>query len=128
MFTQVTKGIKVSVQATFEDTFFKNYRMYYTFGYTVTIENLSKNTVQLMARHWDIFDALKVTEIIDGKGVMGRTPVIKPGETHTYSSGCLLASPIGAMRGYYQMVNLDDVRAFKAEVPTFKLVAPFVIN
>lgn len=128
MFTQVTKGIKVSVQTTFGGTFVKSHKMYYTFGYTVTIENLGKDPVQLMTRHWEIFDALKATETVDGEGVVGRNPVIKPGDTHTYTSGCLLASTIGAMRGYYQMVNLTDVRAFKVEIPTFKFAAPSAIN
>ena len=93
MFTQITKGIKVSVQTTFEGTFFKNYKMHYAFGYTITIENQSKDAVQLTARHWDIFDALKEMETVDGEGVVGKKPVIKPGKSHTYSSGCLLASP-----------------------------------
>lgn len=128
MFTQVTNGIKISVHTTFEGTFFKSHKIYYTFGYTVTIENLNRDTIQLMTKHWDIFDALKATESIGGEGVLGRTPRLKPGDTYTYGSGCMLASPIGAMRGYYQMVNLTNIKAFKVEVPTFKLTAPFVIN
>ncbi|WP_375323733.1 Co2+/Mg2+ efflux protein ApaG [Flagellimonas sp. GZD32] len=128
MFTQVTKGIKVSVKTSFEGTFFKNYKMHYAFGYTITIENLTKDNVQLMARHWDIFDALKDMETIDGEGVIGRKPVIKPGKSHTYSSGCLLASPVGAMRGHYEMVNFTNAEEFKVDIPTFKFAAPFAIN
>ncbi|PWL37746.1 Co2+/Mg2+ efflux protein ApaG [Flagellimonas aquimarina] len=128
MFTQVTKGIKVSVQTTFEGTFFKNYKMHYAFGYTITIENQSKDAVQLTARHWDIFDALKEMETVDGEGVIGKKPVIKPGKSHTYSSGCLLASPIGAMRGYYHMVNFTSSEEFDVDIPTFKFAAPFAIN
>lgn len=128
MFTQVTKGIKVSVRTSFEGTFFKNYKVHYAFGYTITIENLSKDTVQLTARHWDVFDALKDMETIDGEGVIGRKPVIKPGESHIYSSGCLLASPVGAMRGHYYMVNFTNAEEFEVEIPTFKFAAPFAIN
>ncbi|WP_420321793.1 Co2+/Mg2+ efflux protein ApaG [Flagellimonas sp.] len=128
MFTQITKGIKVSVQTTFEGTFFKNYKMHYAFGYTITIENQSQDTVQLTARHWDIFDALKEMETIDGEGVIGKKPVIKPGKSHTYSSGCLLASPIGAMRGHYHMVNFTSTEEFEVDIPTFKFAAPFAIN
>lgn len=128
MFTQVTKGIKVSVSTTFEGTFFKNYKVHYAFGYTVTIENLGKDTVQLIARHWDVFDALKEMETVDGEGVIGRKPVIKPGKSHTYSSGCLLASPVGAMRGHYHMVNFSTAEEFEVEIPTFKFAAPFAIN
>ena len=128
MITQVTKGIKVSVQTSFEGTFFKNYKMHYAFGYTITIENQSKDIVQLTARHWDIFDSLKEMETVDGEGVIGKKPVIQPGKSHTYSSGCLLASPIGAMRGYYQMVDLTSTEEFEVEVPTFKFAAPFAMN
>ncbi|RIV38294.1 Co2+/Mg2+ efflux protein ApaG [Flagellimonas lutimaris] len=128
MFTQVTKGIKVSVSTSFEGTFFKNYKVHYAFGYTISIENLSKDTVQLTARHWDVFDALKEMETVDGEGVIGRKPVIKPGKSHTYSSGCLLASPVGAMRGHYDMVNFTNAEEFQVEIPTFKFAAPFAIN
>ena len=128
MITQVTKGIRVSVQTSFEGTFFKNYRMHYAFGYTITIENQGKDTVQLTARHWDVFDALKELETIDGEGVIGRKPVIPPGKSHTYSSGCLLASPIGAMRGHYHMVNFGSSQEFEVRIPTFKFAAPFAIN
>ncbi|MBR9855513.1 MAG: Co2+/Mg2+ efflux protein ApaG [Algicola sp.] len=128
MFTQVTKGIKVSVNTTFEGTFFKNYKVHYAFGYTVTIENLGKDTVQLTARHWDVFDALKEMETVDGEGVIGRKPVIRPGKSYTYSSGCLLASPVGAMRGHYYMVNFSNAEEFEVEIPTFKFAAPFAIN
>ncbi len=128
MITQVTKGIKVSVQTTFEGTFFKNYKMHYAFGYTITIENQSKDTVQLISRHWDVFDSLKELETIDGEGVIGNKPVIKPGKSHTYSSGCLLTSPIGAMKGYYNMAHLSSAENIEVEVPTFKLAAPFALN
>ncbi len=128
MITQVTKGIKVTIQTSFEGTFFKNYKMHYAFGYTITIENQSDKVVQLTSRHWDIFDSLKDMEIIDGEGVIGKKPVIRPGKLHTYSSGCLLASPIGAMRGHYNMVDLASTEEFEVEVPTFKLAAPFAMN
>ena len=128
MITQVTKGIKVSVETNFEGTFFKNYKMHYAFGYTITIENQSKEPVQLTARHWDIFDSLKEMESVDGEGVIGKKPVIRPGKNHTYSSGSLLASPVGAMKGFFQMANIASKNEFIVEVPTFKFAAPFVLN
>jgi len=128
MITLVTNGIKVTVQTSFEGTFFKNYKMHYAFGYTITIENQTKEPVQLISRHWDVLDSLKEMESIDGEGVIGKKPVIQPGRSHTYSSGTLLASPIGAMKGYYEMVNLSTTETFEAEVPTFKFAAPFALN
>lgn len=128
MIQQVTRGIKISVETSFEGTFFKNYKMHFAFGYKITIENQSKDSVQLTSRHWQIFDALNNIEIIDGEGVIGKKPVLKPGETHTYQSGCLLSSPIGAMRGYYSMINFTTTKKFRVVIPTFKLSAPFALN
>ena len=128
MVQKVTQGIKISVETNFEGSFYKNYRIQFAFGYTVTIENQSKDTVQLNARHWEIMDALNNVEFVDGDGVIGLKPVIKPGESHTYSSGCLLTSPFGAMTGYYSMVNFTTTKKFNVEIPTFKLSAPFAIN
>ncbi|MCK0123608.1 Co2+/Mg2+ efflux protein ApaG [Gelidibacter sp. F2691] len=128
MVQQVTSGIKISVETIFEGTFYKNYKVHYAFGYKVTIENQSKDAVQLNSRHWRILDALNNMEIIEGEGVIGKKPVIKPGELHTYRSGCLLSSPFGAMQGHYNMVNFTTSNEFKVYIPTFKLSAPFALN
>ena len=128
MITKVTRGIRVSFKTSFEGTFFKNYKMHFAFGYTITIENQSSDSVQLTSRHWDIYDALNEMEVLDGEGVIGKKPVIRPGESHTYSSGCLLASPRGAMKGFYNMVNLSSSEKFQVFVPTFRLNAPFALN
>lgn len=128
MVQQVTRGIKISVETTFEGTFYKNYKMHFAFGYKITIENQSKDSVQLMERHWKIRDSLSHTETVDGEGVIGKKPVLKPGESHTYTSGCLLTSPFGAMSGYYNMVNFTTTRKFRVVVPAFKLSAPFALN
>ena len=128
MVQQITSGIKISVETTFEGSFYKNYKIQYAFGYTITIENQSKDSVQLNARHWEIMDALNNVEIVNGEGVIGKKPVLKPGESHTYTSGCLLSSPFGAMHGFYDMINFTTTKKFKVTIPTFKLSAPFSIN
>lgn|SRR5690606_22493289 len=128
MVQQVTKGIKISVETQFEGTFRKEQIIHFAFKYEITIENQSKDSVQLNSRYWKIKDALNKNEVVTGEGVVGKKPVIKPGDSHTYSSGCLLLSPFGAMRGYYNMVNLTTTRKFKVKVPSFKLSAPFAIN
>ncbi len=128
MVQQVTKGIKISVETTFEGSFYRNYKIQYAFGYKVTIENQSKDSVQLQSRHWEILDSLNNEEVVDGEGVIGKKPVLKPGESHTYTSGCLLTSPFGAMQGYYTMVNFTTTKKFTVDIPTFKLSAPFAIN
>jgi ApaG protein len=128
MISQITKGIKISVLTAFEGTFFKNYELHYAFSYEITIENQGNDAVQLISRHWEIFDSLNQKEIVDGEGVVGKKPVLKSGETYTYNSGCLLASPYGSMRGEFNMVNFTTAKNFDVIVPTFKLNAPFALN
>ncbi len=128
MIQQVTKGIKISVETNFEGSFYKNYKIQYAFNYTITIENQSKDSVQLYARHWEILDALNNVVTVSGEGVVGKKPVLKPGESHTYTSGCLLTSPFGAMQGHYNMVNFTTTKKFQVTIPTFNLSAAFAIN
>ncbi len=128
MITQITKGIKISATTSFEGTYFKNYRIHFAFSYHITIENQSKDSVQLYSRHWKVSDALNKKEIIDGEGVVGKKPVIKPGESYTYTSGCLLLSPFGAMQGYFNMINFTTTKIFRVVIPNFKLSAPFALN
>lgn len=124
----VTQGIKISIQTRYEGTFISNGLRQYAFGYTIKIENQSKNTVQLLARHWEIKDALNEINLVYGEGVVGRKPVIKPGLSHTYSSGCLLHGPFGSMTGFYEMINFSNTRKFKVKIPVFKLSTPYSMN
>ena len=128
MVTQITRGIKITVLTGFEGTFLKNYRLHFAFSYQITIENHSKDSVQLISSHWDIFDALNDPEVVEGEGVVGLKPVLKPGESHSYSSGCFLESPFGSMKGYFNMVNFTSTRKFKVVVPSFKLSVPYALN
>ncbi len=128
MVTQITRGIKISVKTSFEGTYFKNYKLHFAFSYEITIENHSKDSVQLISRHWEIYDSLNTKEIVDGEGVIGKKPVLKPGESHVYNSGCLLSSPHGAMQGFFNMVNFTSTKNFRVIVPSFRLNAPFALN
>lgn len=128
MIQQVTHGIRITVKTNFQGTFSKNYRLHFAFGYQITIENQSNDSVQLNSRRWRIKEALSESETVQGEGVIGKKPVLKPGESHTYQSGCLLSSPFGSMNGHYNMVNFTSTRKFKVIVPKFKLSAPFALN
>jgi ApaG protein len=128
MVSQITRGIKISVLTTFEGTYFKNHKIHFAFSYEITIENQGKDSVQLISRHWEIFDSLNDIEDVDGEGVIGKKPVLKPGESHIYSSGCLLSSPHGAMRGFFNMINFTSTKNFRVIVPTFRLSAPYALN
>lgn len=128
MTQQVTKGIKISVETHFEGMFYKNYKMHYAFGYRITIENQSNDSVQLKSRFWEIKDVLNKTETVSGEGVIGKQPVLKPGEIYTYQSGCLLTGPFGAMKGHYNMVNFTTQKKFNVNIPSFKLSATYALN
>ena len=85
MVTQITRGIKISVHTSFEGTYFKNYKIHFAFSYEITIENHSKDSVQLNSRHWEILDSLNDLEVVDGEGVIGKKPVLNQGKnTHIH--------------------------------------------
>lgn len=128
MTNQVTKGIKISVDTKYNGTSFRNSKLYHVFSYVINIENRSSETVKLTDRFWKIYDTLNTTEIVSGEGVVGQTPILKPNETYTYSSGCFLESNMGAMKGFYTMINLDTFEQFKVIIPTFQLSTPLVSN
>ena len=91
--------------------------------YTVEIENHGAETVQLVSRHWVITDGLNRREDVRGPGVVGEQPLIAPGRSHDYVSGCPLATPHGSMEGHYTFVHGDGTR-FDAAIPFFPLAAP----
>jgi len=128
MVEQITKGIKIKVKTKYNGTSYRNNRLYYVFAYFITIENKSAQTVQLTNRFWQIFDSLNKTEIIEGKGVVGQTPILKPNDNYSYSSGCFLESNIGSMNGYYTMQNTETLEQFKVIIPTFQLSTPILSN
>ena len=128
MIQQITKGIKVSVSTKFEGNLMKNNIFNYAFSYIIQIENYSKDTVQLLTRHWKIIESNHKTQFVNGHGVLGEKPIVKPGECHKYSSGCLISSSIALMSGTYTMVNLSNTSEFKVKIPNFKLYVPFILN
>lgn len=99
----------------------------YVFGYTVVIENRGTRTAQLVRRTWLITDADGEQEEVRGEGVVGRQPVIRPGEHFRYSSGALLKTPIGSMRGSYHLVG-EDGEQFDAPIPVFTLAMPGALH
>ena len=128
MIQQITKGIKISVETEYEGNFLKDNFLHYAFSYKIQIENQSKSSVQLLTRHWKIVEALNKTQYINGNGVVGKKPIINPGEIHKYKSGCLLSSSLGAMKGAYIMIDFSSTKKFNVDIPLFKLSAPFLLN
>ncbi len=99
----------------------------FVFSYTVTIRNSGTVTAQLISRHWIITDAHNQVQEVRGLGVVGAQPLLKPGEHFEYTSGTALATPVGTMRGSYQMVA-EDGTPFDAAIPEFALSVPRVLH
>lgn len=99
----------------------------FVFAYTITIRNAGTGTAQLISRHWVITDARNQVQEVRGLGVVGAQPHIKPGESYEYTSGTAIATPVGTMRGSYQM-RADDGTQFDADIPEFTLSVPRVLH
>ena len=123
MYHTVSRGIEVKVTPRFLPDRSSPENGYYFWAYTITLTNLSRETVQLKTRHWRITDALGRLQEVRGAGVIGKEPVLRPGEDFEYTSGVPLPTPSGIMTGRYQMVNESGER-FEIEVPTFSLDSP----
>ncbi len=102
-------------------------RQHYVFAYTVRITNIGALPVQIIARHWIITDAEQRTEEVRGLGVVGQQPLLPPGETFEYTSGCPLSTPVGTMRGTYYCVG-DNGIPFEVEIPEFVLAMPRTLH
>ena len=99
----------------------------YIFAYTINIANNGTEAAQLISRHWIITDADGVTQEVKGLGVVGEQPLLRPGESFEYTSGTAMATPVGTMRGSYQMVA-EDGNKFEAEIAPFTLSMPRVLH
>ena len=96
----------------------------YVWSYTVTIENRGKEPVKLLSRYWNIIDGQGRVQEVRGAGVVGAQPVIGPGESFEYTSGCPLETATGTMSGRYQMLSASG-ESFEAEIPAFLLESPY---
>lgn len=99
----------------------------YLFAYTITITNVGEVPAQLVSRHWLITDAHEAVQEVRGLGVVGKQPLLKPGESFQYTSGSQLNTPVGTMKGTYQMVAEDGTH-FDAEIPEFTLAMPRTLH
>jgi ApaG protein len=118
-----TKSIRVKVKAEYDPRRSSPQQNQWFFLYTVRITNEGSNTVQLISRHWVITDAMGKVQEVRGKGVVGNQPVLAPGQSFEYTSGCPLTVPFGSMQGTYQMIN-DRKEQFDIEIAPFVLAEP----
>ncbi|MDZ4803186.1 MAG: Co2+/Mg2+ efflux protein ApaG [Bryobacteraceae bacterium] len=123
----VTEGVRVEVLARHSPEGSKQLQSEWLFEYTVRITNLGSEPVQLLSRHWIITDALDHSREVKGPGVVGKQPLLAPGESFKYSSWCPLQTPTGVMRGTYQMVR-DTGQLFDVEIAPFALKARYTVH
>jgi ApaG protein len=120
-----TRGITVRVSVSYLPEQSEPERGRWFWAYHIRIENSSAMTVQLLTRHWIITDGRGARHTVEGEGVVGEQPMIAPGASFDYVSGCPLATPIGNMQGTYHMIG-EDGSAFDVAIPKFALTAPAV--
>jgi ApaG protein len=122
-----TDGVTVRVSVSYLPEQSEPERGRWFWAYHIRLENEGVETVQLLTRHWTITDGRGTRHTVEGEGVVGEQPVIEPGASFDYVSGCPLATPSGAMHGNYRMVR-EDGAIFDVEIPRFSLFAPAVLN
>lgn len=123
----VTRGIRVRVDPQFDAHRSSPATGRWFFIYTVTIFNEGTETIQLLTRHWIITDGTGRVEEVRGPGVVGEQPVLEPGESFRYSSGCPLTTDIGTMEGSFQMIT-EDGETFDARIAPFTLCEPGTVH
>ena len=123
----VTNHVRVEVESQYAPERSQPFQNEWFFDYTVRITNERDETVQLLSRHWIITDATGHVEEVRGPGVVGEQPVLGPGESFQYTSGCPLRTSTGVMRGTYQMVT-EDGDHFDIEIAPFALHEPYTVH
>jgi ApaG protein len=124
-YVQETRAIRVAVSPAYLDDQSDPEDDRYVWSYTVTIENKSAVPVQLLSRYWNIVDGFGRIQEVRGPGVVGAQPVIAPGTSFQYTSGCPLETASGSMSGHYQMRSVPSGESFEAEIPAFLLESPY---
>ena len=124
MYSKTTKKINITVNPYFLEDQSEPDHQHYVWAYQVTIDNQSKERVQLINRYWKIIDSNGTKQEVSGQGVVGEQPVLNPGEKFEYTSGTPLSTPSGFMEGHYEMKNIKGIK-FEVDIPTFSLDSPF---
>jgi ApaG protein len=120
-------NIQVDVETRYIEEQSNPEQNYYVFAYTITIENKGELGAQLLTRHWVITDSNQKIQEVRGDGVVGEQPILKPGEQFVYTSGTMLETSVGTMKGSYQMLS-DDGSEFDATIEEFVLSTPRVLH
>lgn len=128
MVTKITEGVQITVEIKYLEAESHPAERYYLFAYNITIENKTSEIIKLLTRKWSIFDSNGEYREVEGPGVVGEQPILKPSEKFTYQSYCNLKTDIGKMSGSYYFEKLINHKVFEVEIPEFKLEVPLRLN
>jgi ApaG protein len=128
MQTLITSGVEVKVETFYQEDHSKPVMNEFVYSYRITLFNHNSFAVQLLRRVWIITDANSDVRTVEGEGVVGRQPVLYPGDSYQYVSGCNLNTPIGKMEGLYIFDNKVNGKEFEVKIPVFRLIAPVILN
>lgn len=120
--------MQVSVETFFQPDYSNPLNNEFMFAYRITIENHNNFSVKLLRRQWYIFDSNGEQREVEGEGVVGLMPIIKPGDNFQYVSGCNLRSEMGKMHGYYTMENQNTKTTLEVKIPPFEMIVPYKNN
>lgn len=123
----ISNNIRISVTSDYIAQQSLENEQQFVFSYTITISNKSEETVQLINRYWLITDSNGENNTVSGEGVIGQQPFIEAGQSFTYTSGCILKSPLGNMQGHYQMQR-NNGELIQVDIPIFRLAKPNILN
>ena len=128
MVSKISEGVTISVETFYQTDYSNPEHNEYMFAYRITLENNNTYPVQLLRRHWYIFDSNCIHREVEGEGVIGIQPKINPGEKYQYVSGCNLRTEMGKMHGTYFMENTNTKKTFLVNIPSFEMIVPFKLN
>lgn len=128
MVSKISEGVEISVETFFQSDYSNPLNGEYMFAYRITIENHNNFTLKLLRRHWHIFDSNGEHREVEGEGVVGVQPILRPGEHYQYVSGCNLRTEMGRMHGSYLMENQDTKTFFDVNIPSFDMIVPAKMN
>ena len=126
--TETTQGITIEVVTRYMPEHSSPLDKQFNFAYQVVIRNEREHPVQLISRFWEITPAAGPVKVVEGEGVIGQQPIIEPGNFHEYTSWCPLKTPMGRMQGHFIMQDLTTDDDFLAEIPSFELIYPPLLN
>lgn len=128
MVSKISEGVQISVETFYQSDYSNPGNHEFMFAYRITLENHNHFAIKLLRRQWYIFDSNGENREVEGEGVVGVQPLLKPNEKFQYVSGCNLRTEMGKMHGHYLMENQNSKEQFTVKIPSFEMIVPTKMN